>query len=302
MQSHCKGNENGAFANNRRRRAIGDLGASRRALLLSAAAGAVFFGYGRPALAQSITPVPQCVNSGTQVTCTGDLSQGVIIDGGSGTYSYLLVHGLIANIAPVAGTAGIKFTSLGDVAIESDIGDFEIRTSGFNAPGIYALSGPLNTGWGKGGIVTVTHSGNITTTGDLSDGIRALSYGYKRSAGNVTVTHSGDISTEGYLSHGIYAVSEAHSRNKKSSGAVSVSHTSGTIATSGLNAHGIMAASLSTNGRSGDVTVEHSGRITVTGEEAVGIRLSSEGKKGSGDISLSLTDSDIHSSQRNGSA
>ncbi|MGE5303856.1 MAG: hypothetical protein ACM3TN_11070 [Alphaproteobacteria bacterium] len=60
---------------------------------------------------------------------------------------------------------------------------------------------------GNAGVVTVTHSGNIITLGDVSDGIHAQSAGGQGSGGDVIITLSGNISAMGEGSHGIFAQS-----------------------------------------------------------------------------------------------
>ncbi|MCP5037355.1 MAG: autotransporter domain-containing protein [Rhodobacteraceae bacterium] len=157
-------------------------GTLRQALLLSAAAGAMFLGYGRTARAQSYSPTaPTCTVSGTTVTCTGDLSVGVDVDGGAGTYTTLDVNTLTTDIAPAGGTRGIEFTGDGDITITSDTGDFEIMTE--NADGIFAHSR-------GGGAVEVTQTGDITTEGDEAEGIFAYSRG-----GDISVTLKGGTIT-----------------------------------------------------------------------------------------------------------
>jgi hypothetical protein len=74
------------------------------------------------------------------------------------------VNNLTQAIAPASGTAGISFSSAGAVSINSNTGTFGITTS--NANGIYA-NGSL--------AVTVTSTGNITTTGNYATGIYARS-------------------------------------------------------------------------------------------------------------------------------
>ncbi len=62
-------------------------------------------------------------------------------------------------------------------------------------------------GWGSAGAVNVTHTGSITTNGDMSHGILAQSAAGYGAAGPVTVTLASDIMAYGMDSDGIHAQS-----------------------------------------------------------------------------------------------
>ncbi|MBN2131424.1 MAG: hypothetical protein JW741_18125 [Sedimentisphaerales bacterium] len=62
-------------------------------------------------------------------------------------------------------------------------------------------------GWGSAGAVNVTHTGSITTLGDMSHGILAQSAAGSGTAGPVTVTLASDITANGMNSDGIHAQS-----------------------------------------------------------------------------------------------
>ena len=150
-------------------------------LLGTAAVGALSLAIGGPAAA---APTP-CAINGAVATCSGDQSAGIA----SGTdftappVTTLNVNNLTKAIAPAISTNGITFISSGDVTISSDTGGFGISATGFGGGGIYAGSGS--------GAVTVTSTGNITTTGIGGYGING------RSAGAVTITSTGNIATTG---------------------------------------------------------------------------------------------------------
>ena len=209
-----------------------------RAFLPWAAAAALFFVGDLAAQAQSFKPGPlRCNVSGTTVTCTGDLSGGVAVEGGigatAGTYTKLIVRDLIKNIvrAVASGQAAeIYFDGDGDINIEVDTGDFRIITldSCVDCPGIAAYSN-------ESGAVTVSVKGNIATSGQSSEGIDAFSTG--DTGGPVVVKMEGNIVTTGdSRSHGIAAGSETD-----------------------------------------DVTIEMDGNITVSGERSKGIDAGSNG-------------------------
>lgn len=273
-------------------------GALRKALMISAAAGALFAGYGRSVRAQSYSPASYCSVNGTIVTCTGDLSDGVDVDGGSGayagTYDTLYVKDVTADITPDDGYAGIEFTSDDDITIVSDTGNYGIET--YEANGIHANS--------TGGSVSITHAGNITTTGervhgllantdvdadvtvtvtgdittnsDYSDGINADSQG-----GDVAVTVYGNITTYGFRGDGIDADTDGDG-----DGDVTV-RVYGDINTSGGDAEGIDADALGDFGDE-DVTVTVTGNITTSGDEAEGIDADAYGD-GDSDVTVTVT-------------
>ena len=226
-------------------------------LVLWAVAGAMFFGDGRTVQAQSFEPASECRVSGTTVTCTGDLSGGVDVNGGTGTYTTLVVKGLTGDIAPAARQRikGIKFTSLSDIDITVDTGDFGITLSDscIDCAGIGASSE-------ADGAVTVRVRGDITTSGSSGEGIDAGSAGGgEDGSGAVTVEMKGSITTSGDNSVGIYAASEI--------GDVTVS-LRGNITTSGERSGGIYA---STDSDDGDIAITLNGKTTITSAMAAGV-------------------------------
>lgn len=181
----------------------------RKALLGTAAAGALLLGYGRRAYAA-------CVGSGTApnatLTCTGDLSGTGVASGGinvDGTiYDTLDVNGLDAAIAPSTNPIdGIRFETTGDIKITSDA---TIHPTGGSANGIFAYtSGGSNS-------VEITSKGDVTSdhrygivvynfsSGDTDirnyasvktlDSFSAINV---RAYGDVTVLSTGDVSSSG---------------------------------------------------------------------------------------------------------
>ena len=231
-----------------------------RALLSWAAAAVMLFGGGLAAQAQSLTPeAPKCTVSGTTVTCTGDLSPRVDVDGGSGTYTKLIVIDLTDDIVLKEGQSirAVEFTSEGDIDITIDTGDFRIATAdGCRDCGGIAANSSYD------GVVTVRVTGVITTSGRFSEGISAVSDGdNKDDGGVVTVEMTGKIVAEGGDNQGIYALS-ATDRVKVTM--------DGNITVSGGNSSGIYAQA--DGGDAGDtVTVDVTGDITVKGIGGTGI-------------------------------
>ncbi len=130
----------------------------RAALLGTAAAGALFFGYARSARAD-------CVGSGSTLTCTGDVNGGINVPGG---YTTLDVNNLNADIAPESDD-GIYFNGDGDVNINSNTTDPDshlISVEGEGADGIDARSETK---------ITIDHTGDITSKD--GHGIYAVSFG-----------------------------------------------------------------------------------------------------------------------------
>ena len=232
----------------------------RRVLLPWAAAAVMLFGGGLAPQAQSLTPeAPKCTVSGTTVTCTGDLSPRVDVDGGSGTYTKLIVIDLTDDIVLKEGQSirAVEFTSEGDIDITIDTGDFRIATTDGcrDCGGVSASSS-------NDGVVTVRVTGVITISGQFNEGISAVSDGDNvNDGGVVTVEMTGKIVAEGSDIEGIYALS-ATDRVKVTM--------DGNITVSGGNSWGIYAQ---TDGRdAGDtVTVDVTGDITVNGIGGKGI-------------------------------
>ena len=293
-----------------------------RALLPWAATVAMLFGSGELAAQQppSISPADKCAASGTTVTCTGNLSGGVKVNSPDDTYTTLEVNTLNGDIAPEAGTSGIKFNTHNeatdtygntDITLTVDTGANGITTKGTNARGISARSA---------GDVTVTVTGKITAKGichtsdnrECSEGVYARSEG----DGDVTVNVTGDIETEGdpdevsglgtTSSAGIYANSggeggddgavtvtfrgniKAKQRSRgiyaNSDGAVTVNMKKGSnITTEGISADGIFAKS----NVDGDVMVTVDGNINTLGEKhSNGIAAES---RGTGAVTVTVT-------------
>ncbi len=170
----------------------------RRALLPWAAAAAVLLGGALAAQEdpQPLTPDdPKCAVDGTTVTCTGDLSPGVLVPGDAlGTYTTLYVKKLVGDIAPAKGTTGIEFTGDGNITLDVNTGDYDITTSGTGAGGIKVE--------GSGGNIDVDAKGDITTISDNSNGVTVTVSG---SGGNTTVEVNGNIETWGITgSSGLY--------------------------------------------------------------------------------------------------
>jgi uncharacterized protein with beta-barrel porin domain len=218
----------------------------RDAFLGTVAAGALSLALSGPALAVPVPVLPAgCTidGTGTIETCIGDQSAGVTAL--PPPVTTLNVNSLTTAITPASGTAGIIFTSAGAITITSNTGAFGITTAGDNADGIRAS--------GVSGAVTVTSTGNITTTGNRANGIFARSYG----GGAVTVTSTGNVTTAGNYADGIFA---------DVSGAVTVTST-GNISTAGTSAFGILASTSGTDA----VAVTSTGNITTASNYASGI-------------------------------
>src|SRR6185312_13873035 len=191
----------------------------RSALATGVATAALFAYGGRPVRAQTVPPAAPCNQisgiGGSIVTCTGDLSTGVLLSNGGGPFQVLNVTNLTTDIAPVSGVTGILFTSNGAVELNVDTGPFAIHTT--DAEGIFAASNgstvtinstadivttggsaPGIQGSGQNALLTITSSGNIATSGNNAFGIAAGAL-----YGDVIVTSTGNIATTGTFSAGI---------------------------------------------------------------------------------------------------
>ena len=269
-----------------------------RALLPWAVAGGVLFGGGVAAQQPSISP-DECEAEDTIVTCTGDLSGGVVVDDGetdgeaTGTYTKLEVNELTGNIETAAEDRhGIAFTSKGDIDLTVDTGRHSIITNGSESIGISAHSD------GVGGDVTVDVTGNITTYGTDSGGINAVAErnfnpgSTGLSGGNVVVTVKGNITTEdggGIGAESIVSRSAGAVGLPMNAGDVTVDVT-GNISTKGSNGNGIKAEAFVNDVDGGNLTVTVTGNITTDGTNSRGIyALSSVIDGDGGDVTVTVT-------------
>lgn len=209
------------------------------AVLLAQAAG--------PAGAQVVPPAAPCNHisgAGTIVTCTGNLSAGVLLNNGSGPVTTLDVLGLTSNIAPASGVNGVFFGSTVPVNLYVDTGPWSIVTTGDDAAGV--LAGTIGAG-----DIDITVAGAIRTSGSLAAGISGVSI-----SGDLSIASFASIVTTGAGSSGI--------RGSSGSGSVGI-WSAGTITTTQDLSDGIFATA------AGDVLVASFGKITVDGEGAHGI-------------------------------
>jgi hypothetical protein len=246
------------------------------------------------------------VDGTVSVTATGDIST-------TGYYSYGVLAISIGSGPVTVSVAGV--TTSGDFAdgvhaastgIEASTGidafgtvsvtaTGTISTTGYEAEGVYATSA-------NGGPVTVSVAG-VTTSGDLSEGVDARSYG-TGAYGAVSVTATGAISTTGAIADGVNAYStdgpvtvsvagvtttgaisygvDANSGGTGADGAVSVTAT-GTISTTGAISYGVDASSTG-----GPVTVSVAD-VSTTGAISYGVRATSTGAGAYGAVSVTAT-------------
>ncbi len=248
----------------------------RKVLLLWAVAGVMFFGGGLTVQAEPATPEsPQCTVSDKTVTCTGNLSEGVKVDGGegaeAGTYTKLVVNNLNTNIVPATWTNGIGFTSDSDIDITVNTGGHSITAEYLPTFGIDAIAGVFAHSK-EGGNITVKMTGTIASEGGNSDGIFARSQGVgSEDDGFVDITANGNITTNGHNSQGIAA-------NSTGKGAVKVDMT-GNITTDGTLGIGIYADT------DGSVEVYTDGAILTKGSNSAGISAGSNG----GNVTVNVT-------------
>jgi len=130
-----------------------------------------------------------CTTVGTTVTCTGDQSDGIAISAPE-----LIVENITSDIIRTGdGNDGIRvYHSGGTVTLNSSTGNFGISVTGESAEGVVAYT----TG---GGIVNLTHAGDVTTNGREAQGV----YGLVNTSGNVTIHSTGDIITLDRQSQGV---------------------------------------------------------------------------------------------------
>ncbi len=271
----------------------------RRVLLPWVAAAAMLFG-GELAAQEDPQPLtpddPKCAVDGTTVTCTGDLSPGVLVPGDAlGTYTELYVQELTSGIAPAEGATGIEFTGDGNITLDVNTGDYDITTSGFGAEGIKVegsgnidvdVTGDITTNGasskgvsvsGTGGTVDVDVNGDITTISDNSNGVTVSGSG-----GKTTVEVNGNIETWGTTGSGGLYVSNDDSDIK-------ITLTGGITVRSRDGLTGFTS-------NAGKIEIIVQGDITNWNSNGSGINTGSE----RGDIAITLNGGTIRSSGKQG--
>jgi hypothetical protein len=245
----------------------------RNVLLGTVAAGVLAFGYGRRGNAYSVSPSAYCDVVAAQVTCSGDLSEGVYVDG-AGVLDYLRVYDLEHNIAPGIGDDGIQFVSSGNVEIVVEGSEtYKIVTTGSGGEGIFGRS--------ENGNVKITNDLDIEMFGTDSEGIRARVDG----DGTIDIDNTANIFSFGSSSPGIFArTSGTGSITVSNSGAVTTNasdaiqiesaggyvyvNNDGNLTTAGNGSDGIL---VSQDDGGGDIYVKSNGTITSNGENGNGI-------------------------------
>lgn len=257
--------------------------------------------------AQVVPGDPQCVVSGTTVTCTGDLSDGIEVDGPP--YTNLIVNSVDpAGITPNVNIDGIDFDALNsDITINVDTtgtpgitttgyvsgidallegnGSIDITSVGTIDAGQYGIYTYIEDGNGN---IDVTQTGNVTAntigiyayiddgngnvtidvTGDIDAGDEGIDVFIDNGDGNITIDVVGDIRAVGY---GIYAYID------EGDGDITVD-VQGDIDS---NDSGIFA--YIDNG-DGDVTIDVVGDISSRDEDAIFAYVSN----GDGDINIDV--------------
>lgn len=157
-------------------------------MLRTVAAGAIGFGAAAAApdfsIAQTVVPPAggPCVITGTTVTCTGDVSAGVVVNGP--TVDTLNINNVDApGIAPAAGVSGIIFTTPDGNNVMIDVDTTGTGGIVTDQDGIYGVV----TGDGN---VSIANRGNITSTAE--EGIDAEIAG----SGNINIMTTGNITSD----------------------------------------------------------------------------------------------------------
>ncbi len=149
---------------------------------------------------------------------------------------------------------------------------------GFSQCALAGITGRRCGNGGDGGVVTVTSTGNINTSGVGALGIFAQSVG---GGGGVAGDLGVGIGGEG-LGSFVGSVGGAGSGDR-----VTVTHT-GNITTTGAGAHGIMAQSAGGQGTGAAVDVTIDGRVEASGSGSSGVVAQSSGDSGGGDLTVEI--------------
>ncbi len=258
--------------------------------------------------------------SGGKVTTEQDLSDGIFLQsvgggGGNGANSVSISTTFEHTVGGGSGGAG---GNAGTVTY-TDTGETIIQTSGAHARGLVAQSiggggghagndltvetsfglsinvgGEAKSSGGDGSdgdTVSVTQSGSVSTTGDLSTGILAHSIGGSGGSGGTTIMVQTDIAD----------IDSSHSHNIGSSGgdggiggAVEVD-VSGTVSTSGVSSDAILAQSVGGSGGVGgtlyDFDVSSPASLSFAGSKTIDHNVGSGGAGGdAGTVSVTVSD------------
>ncbi|WP_423066858.1 hypothetical protein [Devosia sp. CN2-171] len=236
----------------------------------------------------------------------GILASSIGGGGGTGGFAIAAGVGLAAGIGASFGGDGglgnygqvVNVTNTGFIFTQGTFSNGILAQSlgggggnaGFAASGSFSLSGGNSSfsfggdgGTGShGSKVTVANTGNITTTGDFSNGILAQSIG--GGGGNGGFSGSIGFSVNGTSS----AISFGGDGGEGSDGDEVVVHYSGAINTSGNFSSGILAQSLGGGGGSGGFSLGASGTL-----KQPNISSSVGGDAGNGGLSKKVTVTDI---------
>lgn len=182
-------------------------GIKRSALFASAAAGALLLAAQNPVRAQAVppfTPPSPCAVSGVSpnktVTCTGNVSTGVVVSntGGLTGYTAIKIPGLTNNITGGASVIGLTSTTSAYVLVNA--GSYSITSVGkgsaikaaantgaavivsSSAAGIFAQGGGISAASQKSS-VSVTSTGNITSSLSIAIEVDAKTAATVKSAG-----------------------------------------------------------------------------------------------------------------------
>ncbi|MEP1332034.1 MAG: hypothetical protein ABJK43_04995, partial [Lentilitoribacter sp.] len=259
----------------------------------SSVAAALIFTGSQSVHAQVGPGDPLCVVEGAAVTCSGDLSTGVAVDGTpASTIDTLIIDAVTApGITPAVDQDGVSFTNNagGNITVNStanistqgatfssgiaasifnDAGDIsitstgEINTAGDDSDGIVALIESAPTG-----TIEIDNAGTIDTVGVNGRGIDVLSRALLDA--DITITNTGDITTleggDNYAlgSRGISAVLYG-------GGAIDIIN-NGDLETSGQFSRAINA--FTNGGTTAPITIENNGSIITSGDDAEGIQV-----------------------------
>ncbi len=208
---------------------------------------------------------------GGNITTFGRAAHGIFaqsLGGGGGNGSSIVSANVGASAGQVTlvglsiGGNGGSGGAAGDVVVTNDS---RIDTEGAQAHGVFAQS--IGGGGGNGGLVLAANA-VLAVDGGASSGLLVLggSGGSGDDAGDVTVNNSGQIVTRGEHAHGIFAQSIGGGGGNAGIGFGLGTDVTSTIIAGTLSA--LFGGRGGDGGLGGEVTVNHSGDITVLGNHS----------------------------------
>ena len=226
------------------------------------------------------------VNQGGNINTAGESSPGVLlqsIGGGGGVVDDIFAGsaGGIGNAGninlSIAGNVSTAGNSSSGICAQSNAGSDSSGNLGLNISGNVQTSGEDSPGFdiesigGEGaGKIDVVQNGDVTTTGDHSEGIKATCSAGTGSGGGIKLSVTGNVYTYGKHSDGIRILNEGSGAAANSNIDINVV---GSVAATGTGSSGIYASNTYSRANC-DINIELNGDLVAGGTGSAGTGVS----------------------------